>query len=132
MCIFAVITASPVTNNTTIVTDPPMTNTNITAVIASFTSVIVAMFVAIVMLVSAFCVYSRLHKHRATVTNDTLYDEPHIVSEQRGTDLEAETGQVYEDIDDITGAADGVLATSNIAYGVIQPPDQDNDDKYYI
>ena len=112
-----------------------MTTTNITTVIAAFMSVIVVMLVAILMLVGGFCVYSQLHKHRVTVTNDTLYDEvnkAHIVSEQRGTDLEADTGQIYEDIDDITEAADGVLATTNIAYGVIQPPDQDVDDEYYI
>ena len=80
------------------------------------------MFVAILLLVSALCVLcSRLHKHRdtqATFTNDTLHDEVNqalTVSEERETELE-ETGQIYEDIKDATGV-DGVLATSNVAYG---------------
>ena len=87
-----------------------MPDTNITSVIAAFTSVIVVMFVGIVIMVSAFCVYTRLHKHRDEV-------------KQRGTDPVA--GQVYEDISDITRAADGVIATTNVAYGVIQPMDQE-------
>ena len=114
-CIYAVLTASPVTDiNTPILI-------NITAVIAALASVIVVMFVVIVLLVSA-CVCSRLHKHRntqATLTNDALYDEvnqAHTLSERRGNELE-ETGQVYEDIEDATGV-DGVLATTNVAYGV--------------
>ena len=116
-CIYAVLTASPVTDiNTPILI-------NITAVIAALASVIIVMFVAIVLLVSALCVCSRLHKHRhtqATLTNDTLYDEVNqahcTMSERRGNELE-ETGQVYEDIEDATGV-DGVLATTNVAYGV--------------
>ena len=99
-----------------------MPDTNITSVIAAFTSVIVVMFVGIVIMVSAFCVYTRLHKHRDTqfiVTNDTLYDEV----KQGGIDPEA--GKVYEDISDITRAADGVIAATNVAYGIIQLTDQE-------